>query len=307
MGRQAGGAVQDGMDDPRPHCRSRRRRSGDRLEDECLGVDAWSEGLVREGIAATLPTVGYLVAEMDDRWSGTRWCRRPATSPSSSGSPSTAHTAGHRCCRGPAGRGAGRRRAGPRPTGCCSRCARTTRAALAFYARQRVHRDRPTRPVLRRRSHRSGAAAAAHPRGRWLRGTRLRRVESLDREARRTRRPRRTAPPGRSRRAASGSSARSPGRGPAGVAPIMRKAPGTSASTREKSSEPAIGTGSSRYRSARGRRARRPPRTRPRPRCSRWSGTPSSNRNSTSTPCAAATPSSVRWIAAARRCSLASQ
>ena len=31
-----------------------------------------------------------------------------------------------------------------------------------------------------------------------------------------------------------------------------------------------------------------------------------SNRNSTSTPCAAATPSSVRLIAAPRRCSLAS-
>ena len=37
-----------------------------RLEDECLGADAWSEGLVREGIAGTLPTVAYLVAEVDD-------------------------------------------------------------------------------------------------------------------------------------------------------------------------------------------------------------------------------------------------
>jgi [ribosomal protein S18]-alanine N-acetyltransferase len=37
-----------------------------RLEDECLGVDAWSEGLVREGIAGALPTVVYLVAEIDD-------------------------------------------------------------------------------------------------------------------------------------------------------------------------------------------------------------------------------------------------
>jgi ribosomal-protein-alanine N-acetyltransferase len=33
-----------------------------RLEDECLGADAWSEGLVRLGIAGDLPTVGYLVA-----------------------------------------------------------------------------------------------------------------------------------------------------------------------------------------------------------------------------------------------------
>jgi ribosomal-protein-alanine N-acetyltransferase len=34
-----------------------------RLEMECLGRDAWSEGLVREGILGTLPTVSYLVAE----------------------------------------------------------------------------------------------------------------------------------------------------------------------------------------------------------------------------------------------------
>ena len=37
-----------------------------RLEDECLGADAWSEGLVREGIVGALPTVAYLVAEADD-------------------------------------------------------------------------------------------------------------------------------------------------------------------------------------------------------------------------------------------------
>ena len=37
-----------------------------RLEDECLGVDAWSEGLVREGIHGALPTVVYLVAEVGD-------------------------------------------------------------------------------------------------------------------------------------------------------------------------------------------------------------------------------------------------
>ncbi len=34
-----------------------------RLEAECLGADAWSAGLVREGILGTLPTVTYLVAE----------------------------------------------------------------------------------------------------------------------------------------------------------------------------------------------------------------------------------------------------
>jgi ribosomal-protein-alanine N-acetyltransferase len=36
-----------------------------RLEHECLGVDAWSEGLVREGIKGDLPTITYLVAELD--------------------------------------------------------------------------------------------------------------------------------------------------------------------------------------------------------------------------------------------------
>ena len=36
-----------------------------RLEEECLGMDAWSEGLVLEGIAGALPTVVYLVAETD--------------------------------------------------------------------------------------------------------------------------------------------------------------------------------------------------------------------------------------------------
>jgi ribosomal-protein-alanine N-acetyltransferase len=34
-----------------------------RLESDCLGEDAWSEGLVREGITGALPTVVYLVAE----------------------------------------------------------------------------------------------------------------------------------------------------------------------------------------------------------------------------------------------------
>jgi ribosomal-protein-alanine N-acetyltransferase len=36
-----------------------------RREQDCLGVDAWSEGLVREGIEGNLPTITYLVAELD--------------------------------------------------------------------------------------------------------------------------------------------------------------------------------------------------------------------------------------------------
>lgn len=34
------------------------------LEQECLGRDAWSEGLVREGLSGRVPTVRYLVAEV---------------------------------------------------------------------------------------------------------------------------------------------------------------------------------------------------------------------------------------------------
>lgn len=37
-----------------------------RLEEECLGDDAWSEGLVRMGVEGDLPTVGYLVAVRGD-------------------------------------------------------------------------------------------------------------------------------------------------------------------------------------------------------------------------------------------------
>ncbi len=35
-----------------------------RLEETCLGADAWSRGLVEQGVAAALPTVSYLVAEV---------------------------------------------------------------------------------------------------------------------------------------------------------------------------------------------------------------------------------------------------
>ncbi len=37
------------------------------LEAATQGADAWSEGLVRDGIAGGLPTISYLVAEHDDR------------------------------------------------------------------------------------------------------------------------------------------------------------------------------------------------------------------------------------------------
>jgi len=35
------------------------------LEADNLGADAWSEGLVREGVTGNLPTISYLVAEVD--------------------------------------------------------------------------------------------------------------------------------------------------------------------------------------------------------------------------------------------------
>jgi len=34
------------------------------LERDCLGADAWSEGLIREGVLGDLPTITYLVAEV---------------------------------------------------------------------------------------------------------------------------------------------------------------------------------------------------------------------------------------------------
>ena len=37
-----------------------------RLEEVCLGDDAWSPGLVAEGIGKRLPTVSYLVGTADD-------------------------------------------------------------------------------------------------------------------------------------------------------------------------------------------------------------------------------------------------
>lgn len=34
------------------------------LEESALGVDAWSSGLIAEGVAGSLPTISYLVAEL---------------------------------------------------------------------------------------------------------------------------------------------------------------------------------------------------------------------------------------------------
>ena len=36
------------------------------LEEQNLGADAWSPGLVAEGVSGRLPTISYVVAELDD-------------------------------------------------------------------------------------------------------------------------------------------------------------------------------------------------------------------------------------------------
>ena len=46
------------------------------LEKECLGPDAWSEGLVGAGISGEVPTVTYLVAEVDGAVVGHAVCSR---------------------------------------------------------------------------------------------------------------------------------------------------------------------------------------------------------------------------------------
>ena len=66
MGRRAGGAVQDERVTLVRTAATADVPAVSRLEDECLGADAWSEGLVREGIDGALPTVVYLVAEVGD-------------------------------------------------------------------------------------------------------------------------------------------------------------------------------------------------------------------------------------------------
>lgn len=37
-----------------------------RLETRCLGADAWSEALVRDGLVGRLPTIAYVVARAED-------------------------------------------------------------------------------------------------------------------------------------------------------------------------------------------------------------------------------------------------
>ena len=64
MGRHGGDAVQDGRVTHVRQAAPADVAAVSRLEDECLGVDAWSEDLVREGVGGRLPTVVCLVAEV---------------------------------------------------------------------------------------------------------------------------------------------------------------------------------------------------------------------------------------------------
>src|SRR3954471_22690403 len=65
-GSAEGGAVQDGRVIIVRTAAPADVEAVSRLEGECLGVDAWSERLVHEGINGTLPTLVFLVAEVHD-------------------------------------------------------------------------------------------------------------------------------------------------------------------------------------------------------------------------------------------------
>ena len=139
------------------------------LEEDNLGVDAWSPGLVREGIAGDLPTVRDLVAEEDGvvvghavasvggrhRRAAADRRRRPRTA--APGWPPRCSTA---CWRGPRVGGADRLLLEVREDNA---------GALRFYAARGLRRDRPAPALLPRRHDRGRAAATA---GRGLRASR---------------------------------------------------------------------------------------------------------------------------------------
>ena len=106
--RDARGAQAGLVSGPAGHRGRRRTRSRPRRRDN-LGADAWSPGLVAEGVAGRLPTVHYLVAEAEAAWSVTR---SPAWSPTIAELQRIAVAAGHRRRR--RGRGAARRGGGAR-------------------------------------------------------------------------------------------------------------------------------------------------------------------------------------------------
>ena len=161
MGRQAGGAVQDGRVTLVRTAGPADVEAVSRLEDECLGVDAWSEGLVREGIDGALPTVVYLVAEVDDEVVGHAVVSTAGDIAELQRIAVACRTPSERCRLGPARRGAGGcrpHRGRPAP----ARGPRGQPGSARVLRQQRVHRDRPATPVLRRRRHRGGAATGGN-------------------------------------------------------------------------------------------------------------------------------------------------
>ena len=211
-----------------------------RLEAECLGQDAWSEGLVREGISGALPTVTYLVAESDGVVVG-----HAVTSAAGDIAELQRIAVGEDRRRtgvaSASSRGSSRTRAGPRPTGCCSRCARTTAGrwrSTPARASSRSTGGRATTPTARPRWCCDGCLIGLPLRTRPV-------TRACARRARRRSSRRPAAPRGRSPRAGLWLVGAVSGSSPGSTAPMPMKAPGTAAITREKSSDPAIGRGSS--------------------------------------------------------------
>ena len=122
------------------------------LELDNLGADAWSEGLVREGVVGNLPTISYLVAEVDGAVVGHATAsvvadiaelQRIAVDPRHrrTGVATELLDAVVALARE------------AEPTGCCSRCARTTTA-----------RSRSTPRAASSRSTGAAATTATAPR-----------------------------------------------------------------------------------------------------------------------------------------------
>ena len=138
----------------------RRRRPADvaavaALEADNLGADAWSRGPGRARASrGRLPTVRYLVAEVDGAVVGHAVASVAADIAELQRIAVDRGPPAYRPRHRPARRGRASCAATAAPTGCCSRSARTTRGALAFYER----RASPRSPAAAR-YYRDGATA----------------------------------------------------------------------------------------------------------------------------------------------------
>ena len=178
-GRGAGRAARPGAAVPAPPGRRRARAAEARLvtvrpatpddvpaiaalEEANLGPDAWSFGLVEEGVKGALPTIRYLVAEVDGEVVGHAVAsivadiaelQRIAVDPAhrrhglATALLDAVLVGGH----------GGRRRPSP------ARGPREQRGRHRLLRRPRLRRDRPPAPLLPRRRHRRGHAPRAQP------------------------------------------------------------------------------------------------------------------------------------------------